>query len=68
MISNSDKHELNSLWNWISCCDDVMNHADCVMKRDVYPQKMHSSSKNIRGIQKKIQCIYIMGDIASIFA
>ena len=28
---------------------DVMN-IDCVIKRDVYPQKMHSCSKNIRGI------------------
>ena len=24
-----------------------MNHADCVIKRDVYPQKMHSCSNNI---------------------
>ena len=31
------------------CCNDVINHADCVIKRDVYPQKMHSCSKNIRG-------------------
>ena len=34
----------------VSCCNDVMNHADCVIKRDVYPQKMHSCSENIRGI------------------
>ena len=27
-----------------------MNHGDCVIKSDVYPQKMHSCSKNIRGI------------------
>ena len=27
-----------------------MNHIDCVMKRDVYPQKMDACSKNIRGI------------------
>ena len=25
-----------------------MNHIKCVIKRDVYPQKMHSCSKNIR--------------------
>ena len=29
---------------------DVMNHVDCVIKSDVYPLKMHSCSKNIRGI------------------
>ena len=27
-----------------------MNHVDCVIKRDVYPQKMHSCSKTIRTI------------------
>ena len=32
----------------MSCCNDVMNHADCVIKRDVYLQKMHSCSKHIR--------------------
>ena len=26
-----------------------MNYVDCVIKLDVYPQKMHSCSKNIRG-------------------
>ena len=55
-ISTSDKHEFSSIWNLISSCNDVMNHVDCVIKRDVYPQKMHSCSKNIRGISKK----YIM--------
>ena len=34
----------------ISCSNDVMNHVDCVIKRDVYPQKMYSCSKNTRGI------------------
>ena len=34
----------------VSCCNDVINHVGCVIKRDVYPQKMHSYSKNIRGI------------------
>ena len=29
---------------------DVMNHADGVVKRDVYPPKMHPCSKNIRGM------------------
>ena len=65
IMSNSDKHEFSSIWNWIGCCNDVVNHVDCVIKRDVYPHKMHSCSKNIRGILKNI---YIMGDIAWIFA
>ena len=30
--------------------NDVMNHVDCVIKRDVFPQKMHSCYKYIRGI------------------
>ena len=34
----------------MDCCNDVMNHVDCVIKRDVYPQKIYSCSKNIRGI------------------
>ena len=54
-----------------------MNHVDYVINCDVYPQKMHSCSKNIRGISVfvlKISVvyikiyIYIMGDIAWIFA
>ena len=55
---------------WISCCNDVMNHVDCIIKRDVYPQKMHLCSKNIRGISffvLKISVVYIMCDIAWIF-
>ena len=31
-------------------CNDFMDHVDCVKKSDVYPQKMYSCSKNIRGI------------------
>ena len=53
IISNSDKHEFSSILEF-SCSNDVMNHVDCVVKRDVYPQKMHSCSKNLRGIYKKI--------------
>ena len=48
-----------------------MNDVDCVIKRDVYPQNVHSRSKNIRGISffvLEISVIYIMGDIAWIFA
>ena len=52
------------MWKWINCSNDVMNHVDCVIKLDVYPQKMHSCSKNIHNILKK----NIMGDIAKIFA
>ena len=33
-----------------------MNHLDCVIKRDIYPQKMQSCSKNIRGISEIISC------------
>ena len=74
IISDSDKHEFSSIWKWIRCCNDVMNHVDCIIKRDVYPHKMHSCSKNIRGISVfalKIfvvyQKIYIIGVIAWLF-
>ena len=50
IIFNTDKHEFCSIWKWTSCSNDVMNHVDCVIKRDVYPQKMYSYSKNIHGI------------------
>ena len=43
--------------------NDVMNfmYVDCVIKRDVYPQKMHSWPKNIRGISffvVKVSVVY----------
>ena len=51
-----------------------MNHVDCVIKRDVYPKKMLSCSKNIRGILffvLKISVVYqekyIIGVIACVF-
>ena len=50
IISNTDQHELKRIWKWISCSDDVMNHVDCVIKRDIYPHKTHSCFKNISGI------------------
>ena len=50
IIYNTDKHEFSSIWTWISCCNDIMNHVDCIIKHDVFPQEMHSCSKNIRGI------------------
>ena len=50
IISNTDKHEYSCTWKWIICCNNVMNYVDCVIKRDIYPQKMHSCSKTIRGI------------------
>ena len=62
IISDSDKHEFSSIWNRISCCNDIMNHVDCVIKHDAYPQKMHSCSKNIRGISffvLKVSVVYI---------
>ena len=64
IISNTDKYEFSSwpIWKWISCSNDVMNHADCVITRDVYLQKMDSYSKNIRDISllysKNIRGIY----------
>ena len=61
IISNTNKHEFSSIWKWISCSNDVMNRVDYVIKRDVYPQKMHSCSKNIRGISVfvlKISVVY----------
>ena len=42
-------------------CNDVMNHVDYVIKRDVCPQKMPSCPKNIRGISVfvlKISIVY----------
>ena len=38
---------------------DVMVHADYVIKRDVYPQRMHLCSKNIRGISFFVQRISV---------
>ena len=50
VISNTEKHEFRCIWKWVTCCNDVMNDVDCVIKRDVYLQNVHSCSKNIRGI------------------
>ena len=61
IIRNTDKQEFSSIWKWISSSTDVMNHVDCVMKRDVYPQKMHSDSKNISGISFLFCSTYIRG-------
>ena len=61
ITSNTDKYEFSSIWKWIRCCNDVMNNVDCVIKSDVYPYKMHSCSKNIRGISVfvlKISMVY----------
>ena len=61
IISNNDKHEFSRIWKRISYSNDVMNHADCVIKRYVYPQKMHSCSKNICGISffvLKVSVVY----------
>ena len=46
VIYKTDKHEFSSIWKWITCCNDVMDDVDCVIKRDVYPQNVHSCSKN----------------------
>ena len=61
IMSNTDKHEFSSIWKWIRCCNDVMNNVDCVIKRDVYPQKTNSCSRNIRRISVfvlKISVVY----------
>ena len=61
IMSKSDKHEFSSIWKWISSSNDVMNHVDCVIKCDVYRQKIHSCSKDIRGISVfvlKISVVY----------
>ena len=50
IISNTDKDEFSCIWKWISCCNDVMNHANYIIKRDAYLQEMLSCSKNICGI------------------
>ena len=57
---------------WVKCCNDVMNNVDCVIKRDVFPQKkMHSCSKNVRGISVfvlKISVVYKKICIISVIA
>ena len=61
VISNTDTPQFSSIWKWITCCNDVMNDVDCVIKLDVYPQNVHSCSKNIRGISLfvlKISVVY----------
>ena len=50
VISNTDKHKFSNIWKWIRCCNDLINDVDCVIKRDVYLQNVHSCSKTIRGI------------------
>ena len=51
--------------NRLAVVNDVMNHVYCVIKRDVYPQKMHLCSKNIRGVSSfvlkisLVYCIYV---------
>ena len=60
-MSYTDKHEFSSIWKWISCWNDIINHVDCAIKRDVYPQKMHLCSKNISVISVfvlKISVVY----------
>ena len=51
IISYTDKHEFISIWKWIRSCNDVMNNVDCVINRDVYPQKIHRVLKISVGYQ-----------------
>ena len=51
-----------AVWKWIRCCNDVM-------KRDLDLQKVHSCSKNIRGISflvLKISMVYIYKKISCV--
>ena len=48
--SNTYRHKFSSIRLWIRCNNDVMYGVDYVIKLDVYPHKIHSCSKNIRGI------------------
>ena len=59
VISNTDKHEFSSIRKWITYCNDVINDVDCVIKHDVYPQNVHSFSKNgISVFVLKISVVY----------
>ena len=42
IISNTNKHKFSS--KWISYSGDINNHVDCIIKRDVYHQKMYLCS------------------------
>ena len=44
----------------VRCWNDVMNNVEYVVKRDVYPPKIHLCSKKIRGISKKYIKCYCM--------
>ena len=71
IISNTDKHEFSCKGKRISRANDGMNHVDCFIEHDVYPQKMHLTSKTIRVSSKNICGIYkiciIIGVIAWVF-
>ena len=51
------------LRKWISCCNGVMNHVDCIIKCDINPQKMHSCSKNICSISFIPHKTNVFGDV-----
>ena len=69
IIFNTNKHEISSLWKWINCCNDIMNRADSVIKRDLYQQNCTHvlkisleylfCSKNIRGLYLKKYISYV---------
>ena len=60
VISNIDKYEFSSISKWIKYCNDVMNDVYCVIKCDVYPQNVHSCSKNISGISVFVLKIFVV--------
>ena len=65
IISNIDKHEFSSIWKWISCCNDVMNHVECVIKRDPLPDDKILDWPNLKQIAEDIltfcrKCIRVL--------
>ena len=52
IISNTDKQEFSSIWKWIRCCNDVMNHLDSVIVI-VYPQTRGPSWSYIAHLSTK---------------
>ena len=60
-MSNTDKLEFSSLWKWISCFNDVMNHVDYIIKHDVYPQKCILVLKISVVYQNDISWVILLG-------
>ena len=61
IIFNTDKHEFSSLWKWVSCCNDVMNHVDCIMKRRLPAENVFTFLKYPWYIKKNISWVILHG-------